>query len=349
MDQKKTSLPHYTEKIKDDTGKPMGTHVTGAISHGSDSIFAGIDVQNVPHDSNLTITIIMKVLQHEAQKRGGSLPPVLYLQLDNSYRENKNCFVFAFCSELVRQKVVKKVKIGFLLVGHTHEDIDQFFSRISATLKRSDATTIPELEQTITKSFTPAPQAFQVEHVMDFKAWFAEELEAISGHSIPHCFKFTMNSSSPHAQSHIFYKEYSTDPEWQATTGTTFQLLRQTPTEPLSYVIPFPLKHLQAVQEGVSKARSMSRLTTEQHQWWESFLSSLQEYNPPAEVENPLAVFKEYVMPEEQEEEDEEREARRKALQALLARENKKAEVHLKRKRPKSAPSKPPAKKTRRK
>ena len=36
-----------------------------------------------------------------------------------------------------------QVKIGFLPVGHTHEDIDQLFSCISRKLKHSNALTIP--------------------------------------------------------------------------------------------------------------------------------------------------------------------------------------------------------------
>ncbi|KAI8511869.1 hypothetical protein Bbelb_109690 [Branchiostoma belcheri] len=51
----------------DDSPKPMGTHITGAISHGVSKIYAAIDIQNIPHDSNLTITVLMKVLQDEAQ------------------------------------------------------------------------------------------------------------------------------------------------------------------------------------------------------------------------------------------------------------------------------------------
>lgn len=36
-----------------------------------------------------------------------------------------------------------KVKLGFLPVGHTHEDIDQRFSCVSRQLSRRNALTIP--------------------------------------------------------------------------------------------------------------------------------------------------------------------------------------------------------------
>ena len=57
------------------------------------------------------------------------LPPVLNLQLDNATRDNKNRFVFAFCLLLTYHGVFQEVYINFLIVGHTHDDIDAFFGR----------------------------------------------------------------------------------------------------------------------------------------------------------------------------------------------------------------------------
>ncbi|KAI8490620.1 hypothetical protein Bbelb_318880 [Branchiostoma belcheri] len=54
--------------ITDDSPKPMGTHITGAIDHGLNNIYAAIDVQNFPHDTNLTIAVLMKALQHQAKR-----------------------------------------------------------------------------------------------------------------------------------------------------------------------------------------------------------------------------------------------------------------------------------------
>ena len=50
--------------------------------------------------SNLTINILLKVIQHLASS-AGFLPKILYIQLDNCYREN-NRFFFAFCALLVQ-------------------------------------------------------------------------------------------------------------------------------------------------------------------------------------------------------------------------------------------------------
>jgi hypothetical protein len=63
------------------------------------------------------------------------LPKRLYLQLNNSAMDNKNRFVMAICSLLTTRGIFKEVTEGFLVVGHTHEDIDAYFSYLSKLLK----------------------------------------------------------------------------------------------------------------------------------------------------------------------------------------------------------------------
>ena len=36
-----------------------------------------------------------------------------------------------------------QINVNFLPVGHTHEDVDQFFSRVAAQLRKSGAESIP--------------------------------------------------------------------------------------------------------------------------------------------------------------------------------------------------------------
>ncbi|KIC70666.1 hypothetical protein DB44_GU00020 [Candidatus Protochlamydia amoebophila] len=53
---------------------------------------------------------------------------MLYLQADNCAAENKNVYMLAFLSLLVSLDIFQEVYLSFLLVGHTHEDINQLFS-----------------------------------------------------------------------------------------------------------------------------------------------------------------------------------------------------------------------------
>jgi len=47
----------------------------------------------------------------------------LYIQLDN-VSSNKCFTIYSVLIELIKNGVLKKVKVSYLIVGHTHEDID---------------------------------------------------------------------------------------------------------------------------------------------------------------------------------------------------------------------------------
>lgn len=133
MDQKKTNVPITGRAVKDPS--PLTQRIIGAKVHGHGN-YAFIVDETVPGGANLICEVLRLILKDLENK--GALPhdrPVLYLQVDNC-GENKNKTMFAFLTDLVRQKVFHKIKAGFLMVGHTHEDIDQFFSVISSYLKQ---------------------------------------------------------------------------------------------------------------------------------------------------------------------------------------------------------------------
>jgi hypothetical protein len=50
-------------------------------------------------------------------------------------KDNKNWHLLAFLSLLITKGVFEEVKLGFLVVGHTHEDIDRCFGYLSKKLK----------------------------------------------------------------------------------------------------------------------------------------------------------------------------------------------------------------------
>ena len=115
MDQSKTNIP-YTKVITKSASNlwKLRTHVTGILLHTKCAYgklaFAFVDLLQYPHDSNLTVTLLMKTLHHFADMYS-RLPETLYLQMDNTCRENKNKYVFGFCSILVELKIFKKVSL----------------------------------------------------------------------------------------------------------------------------------------------------------------------------------------------------------------------------------------------
>ena len=61
--------------------------------------------------------------------------------MDNVVSDNNISF-FCFWSLLVAKRVFREVYVNFMLVGHTHDDIDALFGRWSMALQRADFPTI---------------------------------------------------------------------------------------------------------------------------------------------------------------------------------------------------------------
>jgi hypothetical protein len=69
--------------------------------------------------------------------RSQDLPDHLILQFDNC-TENKNKTVFSYISLLVQQGHFKVVEVFFLIVGHTHASIDQYFSKLAKQIHKAE-------------------------------------------------------------------------------------------------------------------------------------------------------------------------------------------------------------------
>lgn len=112
MDQAKTNIPNTKVIAKSTSGLwRLRTHVSGVLVHTKSPCgklaFAYVDFIQWPHDSNLTISLLLKVLSSYIEKH--PLPETLYIQMDNTSRENKNKFVLSFCAVLVQLRIFRKV------------------------------------------------------------------------------------------------------------------------------------------------------------------------------------------------------------------------------------------------
>ena len=161
MDQNTTMVQKLRQAMKGIEGRYMKTHLCNILVHGEDLYSdVWIDSHN-KHDSNQVITSIMNVINDVRDSREGLLPCVLRIQADNYGRENKNQYMFAFCVVLVRLGYFVEVYLSFLLVGHTHEDIDKRLSVISSTLKCHDIDSMRELLELVQKGASHT-EAFDV-------------------------------------------------------------------------------------------------------------------------------------------------------------------------------------------
>lgn len=50
------------------------------------------------------------------------------IQMDNTVSENKNNYIMGFLAAMIARGVMRSVTLCFMMVGHTHIQIDQIFS-----------------------------------------------------------------------------------------------------------------------------------------------------------------------------------------------------------------------------
>ena len=145
MDQAKFSLPrHEAMKSKEFSNfqRPR-LHISAAVAHGWCIVFQ-ITPPETHKDSNTSIELISHVLT-QLQKQGAHLPGMhVTIQSDNTCRECKNSMVLRYLASLVSSRTVKSASLSCLRSGHSHEDIDQYFGRLSRYILRWKTLQTPE-------------------------------------------------------------------------------------------------------------------------------------------------------------------------------------------------------------
>lgn len=264
MDQNTTMVPKMRQTVKNIESRFVKTHLCGVLVHGI-GLYADVWIDaHHKHDSNQVVTTVMHVI-NDVKRRKGRVPPTLRIQADNCTRENKNVYMFALCASLVGLGIFQEVQLCFLIVGHTHEDIDQRFSIISNTLKRTDIDSLQELLQLVEKgtSYTEAfVSARHLENVWDWKSFITPHLQTggdtLTGITFPHHMRFYMENGMPRVQ----HKHFSGD-AWGPVDG--HMCLRSLPstsqTPELAEVFAADDRELRALQEFIAyKERCVSRL-----------------------------------------------------------------------------------------
>ncbi|KAL3679370.1 hypothetical protein R1sor_022326 [Riccia sorocarpa] len=121
----------------------------------------------------------------ELQASTRMLPPNLYIQLDNSAKDNKNWAMMAFFSELVARRCCKMITMSFLVVGHTHEDVDAFFSKVNAAQAGKDIESLPHFLAVVYHAQSSKAYPRVIQEVADYKEHVKDYMEKISGQSAP--------------------------------------------------------------------------------------------------------------------------------------------------------------------
>ena len=205
-DSNTTTLPNIKSmsKSEDKYREYMLKHkVMGVRVHGlrnRDYLYMSPPFLGKKVGSNLTIEALAKTLKYEEKLRldkrktcfvfplmiispfftSSELgwPSTLFLQLDNTSKENKNQYVFAYLTHLVNTGVFKTIYLSFLVPGHTHEDIDQLFSVLTKALRKKDAYTFEQWKSIVDGAFNDEfNKIYHVEYLwstLDYRSWLGE-------------------------------------------------------------------------------------------------------------------------------------------------------------------------------
>ena len=139
MDSNKLLVPNLQRPSKDlDSANAtklglMGVKVVCGQVHQYMYLSSGRFSKNANGPWNALIDALVK-----HKERGIPLPENLSLQLDNCPSENKSVAIYILFASLVGLGVFKTVTVNYLIVGHTHEDIDQIFSTLSRYINNVD-------------------------------------------------------------------------------------------------------------------------------------------------------------------------------------------------------------------
>lgn len=242
-----SGYPHFKEQTKTSSGMfKQKYHLIGALVHGVGPWIYTMS-HRFPADPNVTIEVLQRVLTDLSEERGGALPKKLYLQLDNCGRENKNAAVMAYISWLVQRKVFEVAEVSFLPVGHTHEDIDQIWSRTGLQLRSHDVSCEAELFDLIKKSFHHygfEARCGTLETVANIKEWLApysNKVHGLCGREVMHL-KFVAHEDGP-----AIFTKHRAGLGWHEkgheykTASKGFHLLKKdTPAPPFAHGVQRP-------------------------------------------------------------------------------------------------------------
>jgi hypothetical protein len=127
------------------------------------------------------------------------------------------------------------IEVSFLPVGHTHEDIDQFFSRIAVYLHYHNAITIGQLLEAVSNSVVPNPIAKKLVNIANFKKYMIEQewLNPISGlfimnYILGHSQYLNYKFEKSNGEVCLFKKEFTGIGDWTNYDGSeeSFHLIK---------------------------------------------------------------------------------------------------------------------------
>ncbi len=84
-------------------------------------------------------------------------------------KDNKNMYLLTFLLLLIGREVFQEVKLGFVVVGHTHEDVDGCFGYLSKKLRKQNNYILVDLMKAFMVSQERPFIPLLIQKILDFK------------------------------------------------------------------------------------------------------------------------------------------------------------------------------------
>ena len=227
MDQEKIKSPKLLRNTKESSGMlKLNNHLTGVIVTNSKFVNDKLHYVYMNNDqfcqgSNKTISILFDVLK-DVQNLIGKIPRKLLIQTDNCHKDLKNQLVLSFYYYLVEIDILDEVLISHMPVGHTHNDVDAFFSVIANKLKKVELPTFESMMKEIGDITLSGVKTVikELQFCTDFVTAIEPFFQSIQGHT---CF-FQFKIRKENNKTALYVKQDELDDGWAFPTGV--QLLR---------------------------------------------------------------------------------------------------------------------------
>lgn len=182
MDQSKWDLPRSPmTKGKDfATLQKVRMHVAACVAHGHCAMFV-VSTPDTKKDGNASVEILAHMLSRLKAKGLPLSRMRVVLQHDNTCREFKNATGLRWGASQVAGKNVASMTHRYLRCGHTHEDIDQIFSRLARHLRKVRDMQTPQdvckvIEDFLQTAHFPFEKDRCVVQMDSVRDWFLEDL-----------------------------------------------------------------------------------------------------------------------------------------------------------------------------
>ena len=172
-----------------------------------------------------------------------------------------------------------QIKLSFLMVGHTHEDVDQMFSRISVHLTGKAIPTLPVLQGLMRDAYHSTPMVQHLDGLWNYRELGMASAATLQGHSGPHVFRFKEEEGAVQ----MGYKQWS-------YKSAPYKVLDVTPLAAAFNRDPDQVlilndkgnRSLDSMETDLRKWREGGKLSEPDVEWWKAHINGERDMATPS-------------------------------------------------------------------